>query len=254
MSNNSKALATIVDPVAIEEILTTSNVIAIQRLPAVQQAIVLASGLAQLREIITVDVTKRLFLPLCGTRLGFVTDLDRKEKAYPIEVIRDCVIDAMLHGLRPVGNEFNIISGNMYPAQAGLGRLVREYQGLTNLELIPGIPNVKEGRAAVPYLATWLLNGTRMTLECRYDEATKLDTRILVTVNNGMGPDAILGKAERKIYARILKRISGMWVTDGDDADVINTTAEPSPVVAPEHDGKRMGLDDLPRERQMGED
>jgi hypothetical protein len=53
-----------------------------------------------------------------------------------------------------------------------------------------------------------------------------------VKINAGMGADAVLGKAYRKMYFRIWQRLHGstFGLADGDvsDADAINTTGEPA--------------------------
>ena len=258
----TQALQTI-DTSAIEAIVASTNHQAIAALPALQQAVALASGIAALKRLITKEVNEALFVPLAGSKLGFLTDKD-KTGGYDGPTIRECIIEGLLYGLRPIGNEINIISGQMYPAKNGLQRLVSEYPGLTNLELIPGVPFVKDDRAVVPYLATWLLDGERMAIECKFDEATKLDTRIPVTVNRGMGPDAVLGKAERKMLAKILRRVSGSkWILeDGEAGETTGTAPGPAPL-PPEQDGKRMRLgangkgapvETTAQERQPGEE
>lgn len=48
---------------------------------------------------------------------GFKTDCDLKKnppEKYPVNVVKDCVIQAILHGAEITGNEFNILGGNAY--------------------------------------------------------------------------------------------------------------------------------------------
>jgi hypothetical protein len=49
-------------------------------------------------------------------------------------------------------------------------------------------------------------------------EQPHLDSRIPVKVNERMGTDAIQGKAKRKLYAKILERLTGTEITTVDDA------------------------------------
>jgi hypothetical protein len=254
MSNDRLAIV----PVgAIESVLEGKTTLAIKDLPPLQQALALAAGVHQLRNLISKEVTEALLLPLQNSPLGFLTD---NKGGYDGPTVRECAIEAMLRGLRVTGNEFNIISGRMYPARAGLERLVGEFPGLTDLELTPGVPHtIADKGALVPFQATWLLNGKSQSMSCEYNEATKRDSRIPVKVNSGMGPDAILGKATRKMCARILQRLTGSVWTDGE----VGEQAAPLslPMTAPDHatEGKRMSLgkaSQTPAEpqRQPGDD
>jgi hypothetical protein len=205
----------------IEEIVARSNPAAIARLPPMTQTIVLAKGMHELRLAMTDDLVKRVFMPLQGTRLGFRTDKD-KDGGYPHEIVRDAIIEAMMRGLRPIGNELNIIGGNCYTTLEGLERKVREFPGLASIELTPGVPTMKDGGALVPFEARWRINGTDDCLVCalRTDaDGVVHDTRIPVRVNSGQIVDAILGKAKRKMLARVYERLTGFREPDGDAID-----------------------------------
>ncbi len=86
-----------------------------------------------------------------------------------------------------------------------------------------------------------------MILRCA-QEKDGTDMRIPVKVNGGMGADAILGKAERKMLFRIYQRVNGssFGAVDGEvgDVEAINTTGETAPSPAPEGtpDGRRIKL------------
>lgn len=240
----------------IETVLAQHNAVAIRDYPPMQQALALASGIGHLKRLITKEVVEALLLPLQNSTLGFLTD---NKDGYDGPTVRECAIEAMLRGLRPVGNEFNIISGRMYAARAGLERLVGEFPGLTNLELIPGVPTMAGGGALVPFRATWLLNGVRQTMVLDVDAEAKTDTRIPVKVNSGMGADAIIGKATRKMCARILQRLTGSTWTDGEVGEAMPLALpESAPTItAPGEQGRRMKLGAKPIEttaREPGEE
>lgn len=249
MSNNQ--LATINEATkVIEEAIAKCNAKALAVMPALTQAVTLATGIQQLRSAMSDQVVQSVFMPLQGTALGFVTDKD-SSGGYPASVIRDCMIEAMLKGLRPINNEINIIAGRCYAAKNGLERLVKEWPGLTDLHLVPGVPQiVGEKGALVSMRATWRLDGKQMELvrdvEKRADGTTG-DTRIVIRVNNGMGADAIIGKAMRKTFKAILEMISGSSMSF-DDGDVIETRGEtivegtPPPVVPAEQEGRRIKM------------
>jgi hypothetical protein len=216
---------------AIEKAINECGIRNIAKLPAVMKAIRLAQGMKAIRQALSDDFVLANFMPLQGTTLGFLTDLDRKG-GYPLAVVRDCIVEAMMRGFNPVGNEFNIIASRFYGTKAGFERQVSEFPGLTDLNLQPGVPQNFAGGALVPYLASWILDGQRMNLDCQLREG--IDTRIPVKVNDGMGADAIIGKATRKMLFRIFQRLNGsaFGVVDGEigDGDAILTTGVPAPV------------------------
>lgn len=205
------------------------------------RALKISEGVQRLREILTVEQVEFLFMPLMGTKLGFVTDRDNKpqNERYTAAEVRDVLVEALLRGFLPTGNEFNIIANNFYGAKNGLERQVREWPGFSELKLELGEIVMSGGGALVPAKISGFLDGTEVIVDC-WNEGH----RIPVKVNQGMGPDAIHGKAERKLYHRMLKRLAGNaggLVGPEADPDVINTTATPA-IAPPEKDGTRMKL------------
>lgn len=246
-TNEERALALREASDKLERIISESGVIAVRDLPPLMQSITLAKGIGALRELLTDGVMKAYFMPMQGTTLGFLTDKDQSG-GYPIEVVRDVMVEGLLRGFRPIGNEMNIISGRFYGAKAGFERFVREYPGLTDLRIELGVPeDAPKGTAIVQARATWWLNGVQDELKCYPPEkAGEIDSRIPVRVNSGMGPDAILGKATRKLYARIYAILTGCSkdAVEGDPDDArrsIITEGTTQPIQdAPE--GRRVSL------------
>ncbi len=232
----------------IEEALVKCNSAALADLPALKQAVTLAAGIQHLRKALTPEIVQRVLMPLQGTPLGFVTDKDR-DGGYPDEVVRDCAIEAMIKGAQPINNEFNIISGRCYIAKNGLKRLVMTWPGLTNFRMTPGVPTLAGDKGALIQMrATWMLDGTPMELfrgQTQSKDGVLDDTRIAVKVNSGMGPDAIVGKAERKMYKAIYELLSGLTVEDGEAIDtvgeVVNSKPTPAPA-EPSQDGRRIKI------------
>ena len=221
----------------INEALAKCNATALAQLPALKQAVTLAAGVQHLRKALTDEIMDKVFMPLQGSPLGFVTDKD-KDGGYSREIVRECVLEAMIKGAQPVNNEFNIIASRCYIAKNGVKRMVQSWPGLSGLAVTPGVPVMAGDKGAVIAMrATWLLNGKHMEL---YRGATKdkdgvvEDNRICVRVNGGMGPDAIIGKAERKLYKAIYELLTnGALTIDDDDNDAINTTGEDVPASQP---------------------
>ena len=179
----------------------------------IMQAVVLANSIGRMREALTPEIMSDL-LKLADTPLGFKTDeksrKDNPNFKYPDAVIKDCLIQAMIRGVRPTGNEFNILVGQCYVTKDGFRRLLKEFPGFANLKIDLGVPRISGEGAVVKCSASWTLAGTPDSLECEIPV-------------KGAGCDLLLGKAESKLYRRIYSRLTG-----SDLADV--GSAEESPI------------------------
>ncbi len=181
-----------------------------------ENAFAVADAMNQLRDAITSDMMKR-FMALQNTSLGFRTDKDPNlknkqgefNKPYTEEVVKECVIEAVLRGVQPVGNQFNIIANRTYITREGFEFKIKKLEGLSGFKPIIGIPKTAPGGAIVPCSGTWTYKGAK----------DKLDIEIPVRVNEGMGADAIIGKAQRKFLKRVFEQITGSSVPDGDIED-----------------------------------
>lgn len=188
------------------------------------RAVHVAKAIKDLEASLTREIMDEI-MPLMNTSLGFLTDKDpsKGDEPYPMAVVRKVMVEAIIFGVLPTNNEFNIIAGNFYCAKNGFRRKVREIPGLTDLKINIKVPTMKNGGALVDCSATWKLNGKAMSIGI--DETDKCT--IPVRVNRMQGTDAIIGKAERKLLARIYGRATGSEVTipDGeiDDLDLRET-------------------------------
>jgi hypothetical protein len=172
------------------------------------QAVIIAQAAGQLREAITAGIMSDL-LKLANTPLGFRTDrgpgsAGGKEN-YPDSIIKDCLIQALIRGLRPTGNEFNIIAGNMYVTKDGFRRLLREFPGLSGLQLDIGTPKAHGEGAIVPCKAAWLIDGQPQSIDCTGEYSIPV---------KGVGVDLLVGKAESKLLRRIYQRLVGSDIAD----------------------------------------
>lgn len=236
----------------IETAVAKCGIEAIANLPTFLKAARMAEGIRALRNALTDDFLNATLMPLQGNRLGFLTDRDvnkdgTRGNGYHVTVVRDVTIEAMLRGFSMVGNEVNIIGGNFYGTKAGWERKVREFKGLTDLVVQPGVPAIGEKGALVPFMISWKLGGKEHVMRCA-QEKDGTDHRIPVRVNAGMGADAVLGKAERKAFFRAYRILHGSayGASDGEvgDADAIPTTGEPVAPTVPTGtpEGRRIKL------------
>ena len=129
------------------------------------RSLVLASSMIDLRAAVK-DYLPVLY-QLRGSRLGFLTDRDpgKSDKpAYPDQVIVDCAVEAIVRGARWIGNEFNVLAGGCYLTKEHWARRVREVPGLTDHEVLCGVPEMVGPKCVVEVLATWKLDGRPMDL------------------------------------------------------------------------------------------
>lgn len=167
---------------------------------------IMGGAMSDLRALLTPEVMKPI-MALQNTPIGFLTD--KPAGGYPVDVVRDCVIEAAFNGVSVCGNEFNIIASRFYPTKNGLKHKLRDIAGLYK-NVTPGIPKmVGENGAIVTMHVDWTFAG----------EHHEKDLTLAIRVNRGMGADAIIGKATRKVYAWLFEEVTGNSVNEGDVTD-----------------------------------
>lgn len=213
MKQQSQSLPVKIDPSVIEVLDTTAQALTLESIDEIvgsfSKSLTLAGHLKRFRQALTPDVVGVL-MELQGTALGFRTDKD--PQGYAADVVRDCAIEASMYGARMVGGEVTIIAGKAYLSKPYFERRLAELPGLTDLKVNFGVPRGANGGAVVPSRADWVFNG----------KADSIDAEIPVRMNSSMGADAALGKATRKLLARVLQRVTGSKQSfpegDADDA------------------------------------
>lgn len=185
-----------------------------------ERAFVIAEGIDALRKAFTDDVMTWI-MKLQGNRLGFKTDKDKETKpGYPVEIVRDVMIEMILRGFLPGGNEINIIAGNGYGTKEGFERVVGELPGVTDVRHYPGTPVLSAGGglAYVDYTIQCLHNGQKVRLDRRKTE--DMDSRIVIRIHpkESPSPDNLLGKARRKALKFLFDHLtqSRLTIADGD--------------------------------------
>lgn len=192
-----------------------SSVITQTHLQGFERAYATANAIQKLQELLTPEYLKPI-MALQGNRLGVKTDKD-KTGGYPADVFKNCLIEAVLMGLQPYGNEFNIIAGNTYATKEGVGRLLATWKGL-KYSLICGVPKPNpDGKSAVVEVTIkWTIN----------NESKEEVIPISIKMDAYTSVDAMIGKATRKGRAWLLSAISGIEIVEADitDAEFVDVT------------------------------
>lgn len=173
-----------------------------------EKAYMVSDAIGQLKVLLTNEYMKPI-MNLQGNRLGFKTDKDDKG-GYTEDQVKNCLIEAVLTGVQPTGNQFNIIAGNCYITKEGFGYLLNEMKGLT-YQITFSLPriNPEKTSAAIVAKIKWNLEG----------KACEQEIDIPVKMNAYMGSDAVIGKATRKARAWLFNNITGVEIGDGDIED-----------------------------------
>lgn len=199
------------------------SVIGEDNMDGFEKSFQIANAMAFLRENLTDEVMKPIML-MQGSKLGFKTDKDTSG-GYPISVVRDCLIDASLTGVSTHGNQFNIISGNMYLTKEGYGALLKKVKGLKYV-IKHSVPNVDASKtfATVDSAVKYTIDGV----------TTEETLTFSIKGNSYATADAYIGKAERKARAWLFNQVSDIEVSDGDVEDIEVTVVSTQPIVSPE--------------------
>ena len=181
-----------------------------------------AQVIGLLREALTDEVMNAVFMPLMNTKVGFRTDRDgkpdkngRPKPLYDIPTVRDAIIDAAIIGLLPTGNQFNIISGTMYPTKEGYTVLLKKI-GAKYIIDVQQDRSQNPAFAEFPCKITYAFNGEKNSLP------------VVATVRRDQysSNDQLRGKAERRAKKALYEYLTG---TDYGDAD--ETSSRPNAVI-----------------------
>lgn len=158
---------------------------------------------------------------LMNTGIGFKTDKPSKtdNSLYSDEIIKNCVVQAIMHGLRIHGNEFNILGGNFYATKEGLDRIVHD-----NPLLEEKVREKVKGFRQDEKTSIW---GISFEYSYKLKNESKVIEEVTVYVKGKQGNyetafDAVMGKAKRKLFKVIYNDMTqGFKLEDADDVDDI---------------------------------
>ncbi|CAL1518161.1 hypothetical protein [Chitinophaga sp. MM2321] len=209
------------------------EVLTSEKLLGFEKAYMIASAVQELKKLLTPEYMKPI-MALQGNKLGFKTDKD-KDGGYPEEAVKNCLVEAVLMGVQPFGNQFNIIAGNSYITKEGFGYLLSNISGLS-WKIIPQLPRVGEKSAAIVMKIQWTYGGV----------SEEQDIDFPIKVNAFMGTDGVIGKATRKARAWLFYTVTGSEISDGDvqdiDAKIVSTTINETKKTPQEIEAERIGL------------
>ncbi len=181
----------------------------------------LARAVAELRTALSPELMAPI-LSLMNSDLGFRTDRDparvdgstgKPFEPYPVEIVRECFIESRLRGFHACGNEWNILNGRFYACKNGFRRKLTDgktFPGLTELKDWYDVPRLVGDRGAIVRCrAEWVLFGRPDALEREFPIRMAL----------GIGVDAILGKAERRLLRAVHDRLLGLTTPEAEVGD-----------------------------------
>ena len=108
----------------------------------VAESMAMAFGIASLQDAIRANPQAIAVLQrMAGHKWGFKTDRDAWDgtgSTYKPDVLVPCFCEALMNQLRPIGNEFNVITGSMYVTKEGWAGLLSRLPGVTEVDSRPG--------------------------------------------------------------------------------------------------------------------
>lgn len=192
----------------------------------------------RLEAVLTDEIMDTVFMPLMNKKIGFRTDRDPSRpdkrtgvapKPYSRDIVRTCIIDGAANGLLPTGNQFNIISGTMYPTKEGYTALLAKLKA-SPIHLVYTFefdPETKAVSADPTYVA----------IPCRVGYKTSREDMkgwfkyVAMVKSNGetSTTDQLRGKAERKCKKAFFEFLTGIDLGDADASDTIDVPYQEVP-------------------------
>ena len=174
----------------------------------------LSEALQYISGQITPEKMKSIMM-LQGNKIGFKTDKD-KNGGYPENVVKTCIIDAMMTGVLATGNQFNIISDGMYITKEGFFHLLKNITTLEDYETIPLAESFVQNKN----------NTANISCLIKYKEVDKeakeMKRTYIIKNHSSYGSfDGVVGKMERKARKDLYEKLTGIELAEGE-ADSYN--------------------------------
>lgn len=190
-----------------------------------QDSLTIANGIKHIKAFLNLPEVKELVIGLQDNVAGFLTDKSElaikkhnakpggyKKKAYTYEEICEALVPCLMEGYRLTGNEINIISGKGMPVKAGKFRKITEHSGVSNFKHSIGTPHYDGNIAKMRCQATWMFGGELQSIGLTEED------KCVIAVEKGSydGIDKLIGLADSKLFSRVLTRLLGKFVAEGD--------------------------------------
>lgn len=212
----------------IQAIINECMPIASTTAQSISDSLVIANGLNQMREFFKNDNVEKLVLSMKDSKLGFLTDRSpsaikkhnsnskkRYElKPYSYDEITEALLPLLLEGYRFTGNEINVLSYQGMAVKAGKHRRIIEYKGIEGFIHTVGTPQKEEGDSGIAKMkcqARWIISAKEYMIGYGDDLCI-----VPVEYDKWSGLDKLIGQAESKLYSRVLTRILGKFVPEGE--------------------------------------
>lgn len=197
----------------------------VQNAGAAFEAVVIVK---KLRDILTNQLMEEVYMPLMNSKIGFLTDKPTKSnptEKYSIEIVRDCLIDAIGFGLLPTFNQFNIIAGKMYPTKEGYAAKLKQY-GVKYFLSFGLDKGATAGFAEIPVKINYSIG----------EEKSDFSIVAVVKKDTYSSYDQLKGKAERRAKKALYEYVTGLDLgeddgsgTDDKDFETINSKVTTQP-------------------------
>ena len=183
-------------------------------------AVQVATYTSQLREAL--EPVMPALMELCDSPLGFRTDRHpdilaankRKKRGptepYPPAVVKECAMEALLRGVKLVGDQFNIISGRCYIPLNGY-RLLINSTAATNFRYTISKVEITENEHIAEGRAEWVIDGQK------YEMQKEFFCKAFGHVTTWEQTE---GKATRKLFKAVYERITGKAFHDEEDEEI----------------------------------
>lgn len=190
------------------------SVLKSDKLEGFAMAFKISSAIQAIKDMLTPEYMKPI-MAMQNNALGFKTD--KPDGGYPEHIVKNCLVEAVLRGVQPFNNHFNIIAGNCYITKEGFGYLLDNVKGLQK-EINFALPRVNDQKtgAAIVMKLKWEYQGKK----------EERDIDFPIRMNQYMGTDAVIGKGMRKARKWLYDYLSGFETPDGDVADIDSTVVE----------------------------
>jgi len=213
----------------------------------VAESMAMAFGIASLQDAIrdnpqAIGVLTRMG----GHKWGFKTDRDAYDgtgTTYKPEVLVPCFCEALMNQLRPIGNEFNIITSSMYITKEGWGGLLSRLPGVTEVDSRPGAivdfdaREFTTNKGAVKKKITASVSATAdckvwgQHVQVRAWKTSDADERLQLSViadEIDEAIDQLKGKADARILERLHQKVKALSLAGPQGVPQAIVTHEPA--------------------------